>query len=102
MDEITKEFDAWYLKKYGCVAFRPSASQKELADTRMMLMVWRDARLSAKDSIKTVLEEVITKIENYSLAEKLVRFTMSNPVNHAVSLTRVIADEVRSIMEKYK
>lgn len=42
-------------------------------------------------------EEAARTVEAHSLAEKLARMTMSNPVTHALNLVRVIAEAVRAL-----
>lgn len=55
--------------------------------------VQRDLATARQDA----LEEAARTVEAHSLAEKLARMTMSNPVTHALNLVRVIAEAVRAL-----
>lgn len=58
--------------------------------------VQRDLATARQDA----LEEAAEAVEAHSLAEKLARLTMSNPVGHALNLVRVISTAVRALKDK--
>lgn len=49
--------------------------------------------------VADALEAAAKVAEHYSLAEKIARLTMSNPVTHSINVTKIIANEIRALIK---
>jgi len=88
-------FKKWYLKQYGCLAFRPSASQKELSDTRTMEFVWQAAIAHKKN------ESIATTAEALEKAAKLCdRYIAQEKIDGNPAPMQLLQDEIRALIKE--
>jgi hypothetical protein len=70
-----------------CAEVNLDGANEHLAEVQRELLTTR----------RNTLEEAARTVEAHSLAEKLARMTMANPVSHALNLVGVIAQAVRAL-----
>lgn len=56
--------------------------------------------MNLNDTYNEAIEEAAKIIESYSLAEKLAKLTMVNPVTHSINVTRAMADSIRQLKKE--